>query len=159
MTITFFASAVLMVAQQGVTEPVVRADYLAVMDVEFARIDANGDGIVTAEEVAAKTGRDEAAQVLAANRQIFTRLDANQDGQLSAEEFAALAAAPPPADPTPFMQRIDLNRDGNVTLVEHRTVMLGTFDNIDADKDGVVTPAEMANANQPAPQQPAPQPR
>lgn len=76
----------------------------------------------------------------------------------TAEEFARLAGAPAPTDPAPFMQRIDLDQNGAVSLVEHRTVMLDTFDNIDADKDGVVTPEEMT-ANTQAQQQQAPAPQ
>jgi hypothetical protein len=48
------------------------------------------------------------------------------------------------------MQRTDLNHDGIVTLVEHRTATLATFDGLDADKDGVVTPAEMEASQQAA---------
>jgi hypothetical protein len=52
------------------------------------------------------------------------------------------------------MQRLDLNKDGIVNLIEHRTVMLATFDAIDSDKDGVVTPAEMQVSQQRPPQSP-----
>lgn len=136
-------SIFLALSLQAVTEPVPRSEYLAVMDAEFAKMDADQNGWVTAQEASTKLNRDTQQQVMAANQQIFQRLDENRDGQLSAAEFAKLAAAPPPADPANFMGRVDLNQDGQVTLVEHRTVMLATFDNLDADKDGVVTPSEM----------------
>jgi Ca2+-binding EF-hand superfamily protein len=136
------------IALQSISEPVPRAEYLATMDAQFSKMDSDANGWVTAAEAAQKMSIDTRAQVMAANRQIFQRLDTNKDGQLSAEEFAGLAAAPPPADPSNFMQRVDLNRDGQVTLVEHRTVMLATFDQIDADKDGTVTPSEMQAAVQ-----------
>ena len=146
-------SAVIMAAglvfsMQAVTEPVARAEYLAVMDAEHAKLDANGDGNVTGQEAAAAQTREAQMQVLAANRQIFARLDRDNNGTLTAEEFAALAAQPQPADPAPFMQRLDLDKNGSVTLIEHRRVMAQTFDAIDTDVDGVVTPAEMNAANQ-----------
>lgn len=123
-----------------------RAEYLATMDAQFSAMDSDGNGWVTSGEAARKMTVDTQSQVMAANRQIFQRLDKDRNGQLSAEEFAGLAASPPPADPSNFMSRVDLNGDGQVTLVEHRTVMLATFDRIDADKDGVVTPEEMQGA-------------
>ncbi|HEY7807407.1 MAG TPA: EF-hand domain-containing protein [Croceibacterium sp.] len=136
-------AALLVLQQAAVTQPVPRAEYLKVMDGEFKQLDANGDGKVTAQEVTARQTQDERAQALALNRKIFAQLDKDKNGSLSPEEFAGLVGNPPPVDPGPFMQRMDLDKDGVVTLVEHRTVMLATFDAIDADKDGVVTPAEM----------------
>ena len=166
MGFLWLSSAVLLVLQQAVTQPVPRADYLKVMDGEYKALDANGDGKVTPEEVSTQQTAQEKAQALALNHQIFERLDKDKNGSLSPEEFAGLVANPAPVDPRPFMQRMDLNKDGVVTLVEYRTVMLATFDALDADKDGVVTPAEMQAAQQreeqappPAAQQPSPQRR
>jgi Ca2+-binding EF-hand superfamily protein len=153
----WFSSAALLVLQQAaVTQPVPRADYLKVMDAEFKQLDANGDGKVTAQEVTAKQTQDEKAQALALNRKIFTQLDKDKNGTLSPDEFAGLVGNPPPVDPRPFMQRMDLDKDGTVTLIEHRTVMLATFDAIDRDKDGVVTPAEMQASQQQKQQAPPP---
>jgi Ca2+-binding EF-hand superfamily protein len=149
MEFVWFASAALLILQQAVTQPVPRADYLKVMDAEYDRMDANHDGRVTAQEAAAKLAQDERQRALTANRQIFARLDKDRNGSLSPEEFAGLIAVPP-IDPAPFMQRTDLNHDGIVTLVEHRTATLATFDGLDADKDGVVTPAEMEASQQAA---------
>jgi len=153
----WFSSAALLVLQQAaVTQPVPRADYLKVMDAEFKQLDANGDGKVTAQEVTAKQTQDEKAQALALNRKIFTQLDKDKNGTLSPDEFAGLVGNPPPVDPRPFMQRMDLDKDGTVNLIEHRTVMLATFDAIDRDKDGVVTPAEMQASQQQKQQAPPP---
>ena len=143
----WLASAVLLMLQQAVTAPVPRAEYLKVMDAEFKQLDANSDGRVTAQEAAAKLTRDEHERALAANRQIFARLDKDHNGSLSPEEFAGLVTTPT-VDSTAYMRRLDLNHDGIVTLVEYRTVMLSTFDAIDADKDGIVTPAEMLASQQ-----------
>jgi Ca2+-binding EF-hand superfamily protein len=147
MGFVWIASAVLFLLQQAVTEPVQRSDYLKVMDGEYQKLDADHDGRVTAQEASAKLTRDERDQALAANRAIFTQLDKDKNGSLSPDEFAALVVVRP-VDPAGFMQRMDLNKDGIVTLVEHRTVMLATFDALDTDKDGVVTPAEMLASQQ-----------
>jgi len=154
MGFLWISSVALLLVQQVVTQPVARADYLKVMDGEFKKMDADGDGKVTAQEAAASLSRDQRAQVLALNRKIFTQLDKDNNGTLTPEEFVGLAAAPPPADPTPFMQRMDADKNGVVSLIEHRTALLATFDAIDADKDGVVTPAEMqaSQQGQPPPQ-------
>ena len=141
-------ASALLIMQQLVTQPVARADYLAVMDAQYTAMDMDGNGAVTAEEIARQQAEAQAAQVVAANREIFVSLDADGNGMLSPDEFLRLAAAPQPVDATPTMQRLDLNGDGSVTLVEHRTIMLSTFDAIDLDKDGVVTPAESEAAAQ-----------
>ena len=141
-------ASALLILQQLVTQPVARADYLAVMDAQYTAMDMDGNGAVTAEEIARQQAEAQAAQVVAANREIFVSLDADGNGMLSPDEFLRLAAAPQPVDATPTMQRLDLNGDGSVTLVEHRTIMLSTFDAIDLDKDGVVTPAESEAAAQ-----------
>ena len=141
-------ASALLIMQQLVTQPVARADYLAVMDAQYTAMDVDGNGAVTAEEIARQQAEAQAAQVVAANREIFVSLDADGNGMLSPDEFLRLAAAPQPVDATPTMQRLDLNGDGSVTLVEHRTIMLSTFDAIDLDKDGVVTPAESEAAAQ-----------
>jgi hypothetical protein len=145
----WMASAALLVMQQAaVTQPGPRSDYLKVMDGQFRQLDADGDGKVMPQEVVAKEARDQRAQALALNRKIFGDLDKDRNGSLSADEFGGLVGTPPSADPRPFMQRMDLDKDGTVTLVEHRTVLLATFDAIDSDKDGVVTPAEMQASEQ-----------
>ena len=41
------------------------------------------------------------------------------------------------------MNRLDLNRDQKITLIENRTATLANFDKLDTDKDGVVSVAEM----------------
>jgi Ca2+-binding EF-hand superfamily protein len=77
---------------------------------------------------------------------LFSQLDADHNGQLSAAEFGKMAAAPPPPNPAAILGPADFNRDGQVTLVEFRTLKLANFDRMDADKDGVVSVAEMKAA-------------
>ena len=148
-----FLTAMLLTLQ-SVDEPVARADYLNVMDAEFAAMDADGNGWVTAQEVSAKLTRDEQVQAMAQNRQLFAQLDSNRDGMISPDEFAQLVTRSQPVSPANYMQRIDLNQDGQVTLIEHRKVMLDTFDRLDTDLDGIVTPMEMQAGTAPAPANP-----
>jgi hypothetical protein len=66
------------------------AEYQAWMGYAFERMDANRDGLLTAEELPGGRGRAislvEHRESLAA---MFRRQDANQDGFLSARELAA----------------------------------------------------------------------
>ncbi|MXO59378.1 hypothetical protein GRI89_07470 [Altererythrobacter salegens] len=145
MSLMFAASAVLLFAQQAaVSEPVARAEYLATWDALYKEYDLDGDGRVTAQEISQKMTAEQQQAALEANREIFRRIDRDGNGVLSPDEFALLVAQVPPVDPSGFLREFDANGDGTVTLVEHRTVMLSRFDAIDSDKDGVVTPAEMA---------------
>lgn len=149
-------SLALLLSFQSVAEPVARADYLAIMDNEFAAMDADGNGWVTPQEISAKLTQDERTQAMAANRQLFSQLDTNRDGMVSPDEFAQLVASSQPVSPASYMQRVDLNQDGQVTLLEHRRVMLNQFDALDTDLDGIVTPMEIQAGT--AQQQAAPTP-
>jgi Ca2+-binding EF-hand superfamily protein len=42
-----------------------------------------------------------------------------------------------------FINQMDANHDGKVTMIENRAATLVNFDRLDTDKDGVVSPAEM----------------
>ena len=58
-------------------------------------------------------------------------------------EFASLNLPTPPVNAGVLLSQVDLNRDGQVTLVEYRTGKLRNFDSMDVDKDGIVSVAEM----------------
>src|SRR5687768_14426670 len=73
----------------------------------------------------------------------FMQLDADKSGFLSPAEFAKLTASPAPANGLPMLTREDINRDNQVSMIEHRTATLANFDRLDTDKNGVVTAAEM----------------
>lgn len=132
-------------ASQG--EPVTRAQFIQQMDAEFARLDADSSGFVTAEEITASQRSAAQAEALRQNQAVFARLDADKNGTLSPQEFAALAnPGAIPVDATPLMQQFDGDRDGTITLIEYRVSTQANFDRVDGDRDGIVTPMEMRAA-------------
>lgn len=129
---------------------VLRANFIAQMDGEFRAKDANGDGRLTADELAESQRSAEQESALAQNQALFAQLDANSDGMVSPQEFAALVAPVPLPDMAAVLQQLDANRDGYVTDVEYRGATLRQFDRLDTNFDGIVTEVEMgALRNQP----------
>lgn len=99
----------------------------------FAKLDGNGDGEITKAE-AETAARAMRKEELTGH---FKTLDANRDGRLTAEE-AKLPAA--------FFERLDTDKDHNVTLAEFQAMpeMGGArqqleFDRADFNHDGKVT--------------------
>ena len=126
--------------------PLPRAQFIADMDAQFKKLDANGDGIATRLEIETNLQRGQAALAAQRNRQLFALLDKDRSGQLNAAEFAALAAAPAPVNAGPLLTTWDLNKDGKVALVEFRSATQANFDRMDTDRDGIVSVAEMRAA-------------
>lgn len=123
-------------------QPVNRTEFIASMDRAFDLVDANKDGFVTPAELAdyrKVTALNAARQ---RNVDLFRALDADKNGSLSALEFQKLPMNMEPA-PSPVMMINDSNGDKKLSKVENRAGTLANFDRTDADKDGVVTPAEM----------------
>lgn len=109
---------------------------------EFALADADKNGSVTEAEIAAvapPARKAEAAKALA-------RLDANKDGSISRAEFLGALRPPRPGSVEDFLRRFDANKDGKVTKSEYVAPALSRFDGLDANKDGVVSPAEAQKA-------------
>ena len=130
-------------AQQQGAQPIARSVFIANMDTEFRKMDADKNGIVTRAEL---EGFERAISVLdiqKRNRALFARLDRDRNGQISATEFARLQTAPPRPDVGPKMAKFDANRDQNIGLVEYRAGTLANFDRLDTNKDGFVNAAEM----------------
>lgn len=123
------------------TKSVTRAQVIANAETEFARVDANKDGQMSRAEIENFQRTSATARVTARNKALFAELDADKNGQISPAEFAK--ASPVPKPDANFVLRIDTNKDGQVSLAEHRGAALETFTKIDANKDGTLTAAEV----------------
>lgn len=139
-----FATPVSAQAASGVD--VARSVYIRTMDQEFGKMDADKNGQVTRSEVEALQRADAVARAGARVRALFNQLDSDRNGQLSFAEFAKANSGAPPVNAQPFMALFDSNKDGSVSLIEHRAGKLAYFDKIDTDKDGNVTASEMKAA-------------
>jgi Ca2+-binding EF-hand superfamily protein len=120
--------------------------FITTMDAEFKKMDADKNGILTKKEI---EDFQRSTSILVAQRRnvaLFQALDKDKNGQLSPAEFASLPMNIPPPNAAPILAATDGNRDGQVTLIEYRAGKLRNFDSMDADKDGIVTPAEMKAA-------------
>ncbi len=133
--------------ETGTPQPLNRADFISEMDTEFARMDANGDNVLTPEEISSAQEMAMRAEALRQNRRAFDRLDTDQNGLIDADEFAGLMDLDQVAiNPAPFLEQFDSNSDQAITLLEYRIVTQQNFDRIDSDRDGVVSPEEMNSA-------------
>lgn len=130
-------------AQSTGPQPILRAAFVAQMDAQFGKIDSDKNGQLSRAELEQHEMQKALAEAQARNEALFDQLDVNKNGQISATEFAKLVAAPSAISVQPMLTRMDGNRDGQVSLVEHRTATLANFDRLDTDRNGVVTPAEM----------------
>lgn len=124
-------------------QPILRAAFLAQMDARFGRVDADKNGHLTRSEIEQFEKQKALAEALARNEALFDQLDVNRNGQVSAKEFAKLITEPAAVSAQPMLSREDINKDGQISQLEHRTVTLANFDRVDTDKDGVVSVAEM----------------
>ncbi len=124
-----------------------RADFIKLMDAEFRKRDADGNGQASRKEVEDFTKRNAITQAQDQNWALFQRLDVDGNGALSSAEFTAMISVPSFIDVSAEMGRFDSNRDQAISLVEYRTSTLANFDRMDADKDGVLTAVELAKVN------------
>lgn len=87
---------------------ITREEFLARPTEMFARLDANGDGVISAAERPERPERGERPN--RSERRERANPDANGDSQLSQAEFIAAGAG--------MFQRLDANSDGRVTREE-----------------------------------------
>jgi len=123
--------------------PLPRVRFIADMDREFRRIDADRNGQLSGGEIERHQQLQALAAAEARNRRLFDELDADRNGQLSPAEFARMVGPPLPVSAQPMLARMDGNRDRQISLAEHRAATLANFDRLDSNRDQLVTPAEM----------------
>ena len=145
-----FASAALaQTAQKPATAPEApptRAEISQNLDAEFKALDANGDGKLAKAEIdAAVDKRTVQAEGELKKRQeeAFRKLDTDRNGQLSLAEYQAAVTIKPKAGVADRrLQLFDANKDGVVSPAEFRAPVLSRFDRIDTNKDGKISEAE-----------------
>lgn len=126
--------------------PVPRSDFIATMDSQFHKVDADKDGILTRKEI---EDFEQAMSFMVIDNQrraLFAALDTDHNGVLTPQEFARLNMPAPKISADTDLQQADLDHDGTITLIEWRTAKLRNFDSMDTDKDGVVSVEEMRAA-------------
>ena len=131
---------------QVAATPVPRTQFIQVMDTEFKQMDADKNGILTKKEI---EDYQRATSILIAQQRniaLFQALDKDKNGQLTPAEFANLPMTVPAPNAAPVLAQTDTNRDGQITMIEYRTGKLASFDRMDADKDSIVSVAEMKAA-------------
>jgi Ca2+-binding EF-hand superfamily protein len=138
-------AAILLSAAPAVAQPaatgMARTKLQADAEAEFARVDVNKDGQMSRTEIETFQTARLAEALNARTKAVFAELDSDKNGQLSAAEFARLN--PPRKADAASVLTVDSNKDGQVSLAEHRTAALKTFDDLDANKNGILTPAEV----------------
>jgi len=136
-------------AQQA--QPITKATFLQQVDAAFTAVDVNKDGFSDRSELEAAQAKSFAArkaQVLQGREAAFKELDKDKNGSLTMAEFNAVVSATPvpKADAAPFLQRLDANKDGKISLAENRSPAVAQFDRADTNKDGSLSPAERQRA-------------
>jgi len=108
---------------------------------DILKWDTNGDGVVTKDEAQAAGAAQSAKR--------FDQLDLNKDGQLTKEEMSQVREARRAAMHEKFeadFKAADKNADGGLSKDEATASMpriAKRFDQLDANKDGVVTQEEL----------------
>jgi len=114
--------------------PVVEEDPLARLTQLLVKADANGDRVVTFEELHAVAPE--------ATQEQFDKLDKNADGVITPQDLPES-----PADPRDafleLLREADANHDGVVTQEEFEQAAETAFDDYDANDDGVIDAGDM----------------
>jgi Ca2+-binding EF-hand superfamily protein len=129
---------------------VTQDEVVAAAQKRFARMDANGDGKLTADELTSRHGRRAAADGAPNERRAafaqkhFDKLDANHDGVVTRDEFVAAATA--------RFQKLDSHGSGKITAADIASspkaqeraqhAVAHIVQRLDANGDGVVSQDE-----------------
>jgi len=138
--------------QAEAAKPITKSELSAELDADYAEMDADKDGKVTASEIDNRLQKSSEAKVEMFRKErdaAFAKLDTNGDGNISRAEFDDKAKLPTVKEPDakPVLARFDANKDGTISKDEFRAPTLANFDKADKNKDGTVTPSErMAQA-------------
>ena len=148
--LTLAAMPALALAQTPAGEegkPITKAELSTKLDADYANLDADKDGKVTAAEINArlKTSAEAELEVIKKERDAaFAKFDTDGNGTITRAEFDARAKLPAIKDPDakPFLARFDGNKDGTISKDEFRAPTLANFTKLDANKDGTISIAE-----------------
>ncbi|MEJ1158030.1 EF-hand domain-containing protein [Prosthecomicrobium sp. N25] len=94
------------------------------------RLDANKDGAVSRDEIAAKA------------MERFAKGDLNKDGRITKDEIDATMPKAKPEKRAKLFRRYDANGDGAITQAEVEAKIQKRMAKMDSDKDGKITRAE-----------------
>lgn len=126
-------------AKAGAQPPVLtKATVQTQVKANFDLRDANKDGWVDKAEAERAFDSDFRARQNAA----FARFDANKDGSISRQEFDARTRQPTAGDRSAWVTLYDVDKNGRVALAEATAKELGSFDRLDADRNGVLSVEE-----------------
>ncbi|RON53673.1 EF-hand domain-containing protein [Pseudomonas frederiksbergensis] len=130
----------------------------------FTKLDSNGDGSVSQDELKTAQSDKPDNRLLADLSKNFTDLDSDDSGSLSSEEMAAMAPPAPPQDQAPntdladaLLGALDADGDGNLSSDElsHGLTAAGSsadskeiFSALDKNQDGSVSSDELKAALQ-----------
>jgi Ca2+-binding EF-hand superfamily protein len=141
MTLALIAGAAPLAAQ-GAPQSITKDKWLGNAETEFARVDTNKDGQMSRAEIEVFQKAAAVRMIAERSQAVFAKLDADHNGQLSAAEFAKINNTDPKVDISNVMS-VDTNKDGKISLAEHKAATLQTFTSVDANKDGILTEAEV----------------
>lgn len=129
--------------------PMPKATFLANVDKEFEAMDGNKDKKLTKAEMEQFRARAIATRRQRQNRALFAQLDIDKNGYLSAQEFERVGGPLPVVNAQPLIDKVDGNKDQQITVAEYRAGATADFDRLDINKDGALSPVE-ARSNQPS---------
>lgn len=141
LAILLLLTAPVIAQQTSNGRSVPRSQVVASAEREFATIDADRDNAVSRAELERFQTAVIAKNIAAANTAAFARLDEDKNGQLSAIEFAKVNPAPKAEVTAAFLA--DTDKDGKISLQEHRAATVEKFNKLDGNHDGLLTAEEV----------------